>query len=74
MHVKRIVELFKAVNIFKYLVVKSTFSQMQHYDDTADKGTDPDHAEASDDNVFAGEDDQLGVPLVRLVSWIGDHI
>ena len=74
MHVRRIVELYKEVKIFKNLVVKSTFSQMQHYDDTADKGTDPNHAEPSDDNVFAGEDDQLGVPLVRLVSWIGDHI
>ena len=47
---------------------------MQHYDDTADKDTDPNHAEAGDDNVFAGEDDQLGVPLVRLVSRVGDHI
>ena len=67
-------EFFEEVKWYKYLVVESTFSQMQHYNDTGDKGTDPNHAEPGDDDVLAGEDDQLGVPLVRLVSRVGDHI
>ena len=60
--------------ITNYLVVQPPFSKMEGDNNTADKGADPNHTQAGDDDVLAGEDDQLGIPLIRLVSRVGDHV